>query len=50
MGEVTAVLNVTEKDLAEANEIAERFTLDDTRRVCDPGLLNFLAQADEVAS
>ena len=28
------MLNATEKDLAEANEIAGRFTLEDTRRVC----------------
>lgn len=33
MGEVTAVFNVTEKDLAEANEIAGRFTLEDTKRL-----------------
>ena len=33
LGEVTEVLNVTEKDLVEANEIAGRFTLEDTQRV-----------------
>jgi hypothetical protein len=33
IGEVTEVLNATEKDLAEANELAGTFTLEDTRRV-----------------
>lgn len=33
IGEVTEVLNATEKDLAEANELASTFTLEDTRRL-----------------
>jgi hypothetical protein len=33
IGEVTEVLNATEKDLAEANELAGTFTLEDTRRL-----------------
>ncbi|KAK5656720.1 hypothetical protein OQA88_4268 [Cercophora sp. LCS_1] len=33
IGEVDRVLNATEKDLAEANEIAGRFTLEDTKRL-----------------
>lgn len=34
IGEVTEVLNATEKDLAEANEIAQTFSLEDAKRVC----------------
>jgi len=34
IGEVSEVLNATEKDLAEATETAGTFTLEDTRRVC----------------
>jgi len=33
LGDVTEVLNATEKDLAEASELASTFTLEDTKRI-----------------
>ena len=36
--ETLRALNVTERDLIEAKEVAGRFTLDETKRVRGPGI------------
>jgi hypothetical protein len=43
--ETLRALNVTERDLIEAKEVAGRFTLDETKRVRGPELSGFMLGA-----
>ena len=43
--ETLRALNVTESDLTEAKEVAGRFTLDETKRVCGPKSSGFMLGA-----